>query len=1051
MRIIAILFLSFLLGNLHAQKVFQDPNQAKPIQKVTTLGWFKDNPGKQLDNASVPRNLKSYSLSKNATGNSTEFLPGVRHIVRDPNSGLPIFIEGKFSPAPLVSTRSNQQENLAYSFLQEKKNLFKISDPETTFHLIQSETDDLGVTHLRMEQHFSGIPVYGAEIRVHLKDDQVELFNGRYYPSPELRATTPSLSEDQAKELALQDLRQITTIQDISPALANLGFQRTDFNGLFIFFKDPSGKDARLAYQVEAFASIQHHWSYLIDAQSGEILQKHNLICKMDHGLHREKSPAKTSGAIKDLTKKVKFSTKANLFDGPATANATDLNGSSKSVNTYEIQGTYFLLDASRSMWKGFTPDGMDFTGGIYTADGKNTNTSNFEAADITSATNSWGSRSAVSGHVNAGIAYEYFRSTFSRNSINGSGGNIISFINVADDDGGGLDNAFWSGQAMFYGNGRDAFSPLAGSLDVAGHEMSHGVIQNTANLEYQGESGALNESFADIFGVMIDRDDWRLGEEVVNTQIFRSGALRDMQNPNNGGSRLGDPGYQPASVSEQFFGSEDNGGVHINSGIVNRAFYLFATANGVGRDRAEQVYYRALDRYLTRSSQFIDARLAVIRSAEELYGASIAAAAENAFSTVGIGNGAPTAPPQEADLNEGSQFIMVVGEGGQGIYLTDTEGNVLEGAGPLVSDAILFKPSISDNGSRIAYINGDNQLRLVRIDWQNDAFDVIELSNESIWRRVAISKDGNKLAATTTDLLADIQVFDLRLGSGVIFDLFNPTTAQGVSSGEVQYADGLEWDLSSQFVIYDAFNEVKGLFSDYSYADIGSIEVWDNDTDTYSTGDIEKLFASLPDGVSVGNPAISKNSPNILVFDYLDDEGNFAVFGTDIETSANDVIAITEDLGFPNYSVNDDFVIHQDQDFFGDKLVKTVFLNENKISPKAEGKDFLTGAQWPNWFATGSRVITSTPQQLNPDGISMRTFPNPGTQNIFVETELKTSGQVQYQIFDLLGQLVYTHQVQASPGVHQSILPIDQLAKGTYILKMKFENNIRSQKIVKW
>jgi Zn-dependent metalloprotease len=88
--------------------------------------------------------------------------------------------------------------------------------------------------------------------------------------------------------------------------------------------------------------------------------------------------------------------------------------------------------------------------------------------------------------------------------------------INVADDDGSSMGNAFWNGQAMFYGNGDGAFQPLARGLDVAGHEMSHGVIQSTANLEYQGESGALNESFADVFGVLIDRDDWKIGEDVV-------------------------------------------------------------------------------------------------------------------------------------------------------------------------------------------------------------------------------------------------------------------------------------------------------------------------------------------------------------------------------------------------------------------------------------------------------------------------------------------------------------------------------------------------------
>jgi Zinc metalloprotease (elastase) len=107
----------------------------------------------------------------------------------------------------------------------------------------------------------------------------------------------------------------------------------------------------------------------------------------------------------------------------------------------------------------------------------------------------------------------------------------------------------------------------------VAAHEMSHGVVQNTANLNYQGESGAINESFADVFGSMVDRDDWLIGEDVVNRSVFTSGALRSLMDPNNGGTRLGDNGYQPKSVSEQYFGSENNGGVHINSGIPNHAF----------------------------------------------------------------------------------------------------------------------------------------------------------------------------------------------------------------------------------------------------------------------------------------------------------------------------------------------------------------------------------------------------------------------------------------------------------------------------------------------
>lgn len=112
----------------------------------------------------------------------------------------------------------------------------------------------------------------------------------------------------------------------------------------------------------------------------------------------------------------------------------------------------------------------------------------------------------------------------------------------MRDEDGTEMDNAFWNGEVMAYGNGATDFTPLAGALDVAGHEMTHGVIENTARLEYNAQSGALNESFADVFGVLIERKNWTIGETVTKRSAFPSGALRDMANPNQGGPK--DPGY---------------------------------------------------------------------------------------------------------------------------------------------------------------------------------------------------------------------------------------------------------------------------------------------------------------------------------------------------------------------------------------------------------------------------------------------------------------------------------------------------------------------------
>jgi len=261
------------------------------------------------------------------------------------------------------------------------------------------------------------------------------------------------------------------------------------------------------------------------------------------------------------------------------------------------------------------------------------------------------------------------------------------------------MENAFWDGKYIYYGNGGNSFRELARSLDVAGHEISHGVIQNTANLQYQGESGAMNEAFADIFAVMITRDNWEIGEEVVNQNTFRSGALRSLADPHNGGSRLGDPGWQPQHVSEQFFGREDNGGVHINSGIINHAFY-----------------------YLTARSQFTDLRAAVILSARDLHGATSAevAAADDAFRSVGINTpsvsslldvAVPTQEeePVEIEENVGRDFVVYTDDESSHLYIANGTGTVL--ADPASLKPVKSRPSVTDDGSTIVYVAQDNTI----------------------------------------------------------------------------------------------------------------------------------------------------------------------------------------------------------------------------------------------------------------------------------------------------------------------------------------------------
>lgn len=1037
----------FLSGPVLAQKTYIQPPTSPRIQQAQLRLNPEAIQGLQQRNSQVgDRQGRLRGLDFSPMDGLQALFPGTRKVVLDPHTQLPIYLEGTFDYSSSIQTRSDIPKASAFAFLQHFRAPLHLQAPEREFRIDRQKTDPRGITRTRMQQYHQNLPVYGTEIIIHSRAEEVLLFNGRYFATPELESIQPHLSAKEATEISRKDLAQRTPLLPFTAELeALVGESAISKQELCIYFSDLAGKEAHLAYEIHTAASPLEKWTYLIDAHSGAILKKYNRVCTL-HYHPEEVSHHQVDWSGLQLPKPRRNSA---LLNGPRTATALDLSGTPRQINTYEILDTFYLLDANRPMWKDLPEFPNNFEGGIYTATANNTNTENFESSNIISLDNRWNNATSVSAHYNAGLSYEYFRQTFNRNSIDGLGGNIVSFIDVADEDGGGLDNAFWNGQFMFYGSGRQAFSPLAGGLDVAGHEMSHGVIQSTANLEYQGESGAINESFADIFGVMIDRDDWLLAEDIVNRQVFPTGAMRNMMDPNNGGNQLGDRGWQPAHVDEQYFGSEDNGGVHINSGIHNRAFYL--VANQIGKDQAERIFYHALDNYLTRSAQFIDARLAVIRSAEELLGPNTVSAVEAAYDAVGIGAGPPTAPPAEATPNEGQQFLMMVGDDNFGLYITGLDGNPIDGANPLVNESILFKPSMSDDGSRILFINNNNQLKLVEIDWINGSFEQFTLSENTIWRRAAISKDGLKAAVTTTDLDPNIIIFDLNTGDGQSYPLYNPTTAQGnINSGDVRYADGLEWDLSSEFVIYDAFNEVESLSGTSTYFDIGSLHAWDNETDQFNDGLIEKLFATLPKGVSIGNPAISKNSPNILVFDYLDDEGNTAVYAVDIETGTNKLITTTNNLGFPNYSVQDDYILYEEDGFIFGKVIQAIPLAGDKISTNGSVIDVNSGYRYPNWFATGSRVISNIEARINPDQLSFTALPNPSSQNILVKTQIKTAGQLQFEIYDMLGKQWYTHRVPVLPGPHQSILPVDQLPGGTYILKMRQGQSITTQKIIK-
>lgn len=222
------------------------------------------------------------------------------------------------------------------------------------------------------------------------------------------------------------------------------------------------------------------------------------------------------------------------------------------------------------------------------------------------------------------GETWNYFKNTHSRDSYDNKGGKLIGTVHYSQN----FVNAYWDGKQMVFGDNMVAD-------DVTAHELGHGVCQYTAGLVYKNQSGALNESYSDVWGVMVDREDWLMGEDLP------IGAIRSMS----------DPGAysQPKDMTEyKNYKFYDNGGVHINSGIPNYASYLLAdggTNQGVkviaqGREKVEKIWYRVETTKLTSSSQFKDFANAAVTACGELYGGTTSVTCKevtNAFKAVKI------------------------------------------------------------------------------------------------------------------------------------------------------------------------------------------------------------------------------------------------------------------------------------------------------------------------------------------------------------------------------------------------------------------------------
>lgn len=510
----------------------------------------------------------------------------------DDRKGIVKVISGK-----LTKDTGKSTEDIARNFISNYSVLLGVADLQKEL-VLERIDDTANGQFIHFMQKKDGLDVVGGRVTIRVVNGIITTVTNSIEPDLTLK-TVPAISAVEASAVAKNGVG----LPDHTPDIA-----------LVVL---PWDDGIHLSYRAD-FSYISSHtpsrYRVYVDANKGSIIAIENRI----------------------------------MHNGPAVGTGLGVDGVLKTFDTYQMGAPFYMGDYP-------VPGLTSITIKTYSA----SNGTSLPGLIMKDADNSWTDPAGVDAHFYGNYVFDFYKNNFSRFTwfpVSGfklSGG-LISTVHydVA------YDNAFWNGQQMVYGDGGTIFYPLSGALDVVAHEITHGVTEAINNLNYCKEPGALNESWSDVMGMFasIDYGDnlpyWSAEEimKIAQTPGYEAYyALRRLDDPPFRTDAYAVNNYnpldplnswgQPEHTSEQYNAGcwpwTDNGGVHINSGIPNKAAYLITT--NIGPAKAKQIYYYAMF-YLTATSKFVDARIAVEQATIDLYGTGPElTAVQNAFTTVGI------------------------------------------------------------------------------------------------------------------------------------------------------------------------------------------------------------------------------------------------------------------------------------------------------------------------------------------------------------------------------------------------------------------------------
>ena len=495
------------------------------------------------------------------------------------------------------------------------------------YQISKVEIDELRMAHTRVRQTINGVPVWEGEAIVHLKaDGTLSTITDNLKENLSIASTEPNFSEKQAINYAINADTSLAKLTE-KPTV-DTWIYRGETQDYLVYRVQLPRLDGTENTAVPVI---------FIDAQTGVKVFEYNNL---------------------------QTGTGSSLYSGTV------------SINTSSVGATFYMEDLTRKQGT----FNMNSTGN------ENTGTGGTQSR-FTDTDDNWNTtiqRAGVDAHYGAAKTFDYYLNVHGRNGIDGTGGPgtttsaatgvglIVSRVHFGTS--GGYNNAFWFNNQMSYGDGNGTtFSPLT-TIDICGHEMTHGVTERTANLTYSNESGALNESMSDIFGAMVELyadggtvsgDTWKIGEDSY-TPGTPGDALRLMDNPN----AVGDPDH----YTLRYTGTADSGGVHTNSSISNHAFYLMSAGGtnrvssvavtGIGSADTARIFYRALTTYMTSSTNFAGARTATLNAATDLFGGTSAqyTTVATGWCAVGVGSCPTTGTPTPTPTPGGGTELFVNG-----------------------------------------------------------------------------------------------------------------------------------------------------------------------------------------------------------------------------------------------------------------------------------------------------------------------------------------------------------------------------------------------------